>query len=132
MGQMRLIDSSEFVDRVLGKVGTPERDAIDLQIKEEKEIDMKLYSFDSVLDRHIGPRGSEAREDFEREVMEAVESSKMAERLKAARTEQNLTQEQLGKKAGVDRSQVSRLERGKSATLSSIKRISQALGVMLW
>ena len=82
---------------------------------------MKLYSFDSVLDRHIGPRGSEA-----------VESSKMAERLKAARTEQNLTQEQLSKKAGVDRSQVSRLERGKSATLSSIKRISQALGVMLW
>lgn len=131
MGQMRLIDSSEFVDRVLGKVGTPERDAIELQIKEEKEINM-LHSFDSVLDRHIGPRGSKAREDFEREVMEAVESSKMAERLKAARTEQNLTQEQLGKKAGVDRSQVSRLERGKSATLSSIKRISQALGVMLW
>ena len=93
---------------------------------------MKLHSFDSVLDRHIGPRGSEAREDFEREVMEAVESSKMAERLKAARTEQNLTQEQLSRKAGVDRSQVSRLERGKSATLSSIKRISQALGVMLW
>ena len=45
---------------------------------------MKLHSFDSVLDRHIGPRGSEAREDFEREVMAAVESSKMAERLKAA------------------------------------------------
>lgn len=35
---------------------------------------MKLYSFDSVLDRHIGPRSSEAREDFEREVAEAVES----------------------------------------------------------
>lgn len=45
---------------------------------------MKLYSFDSVLDRHIGPRGSGIREDFEREVMAAVESSKMAERLKAA------------------------------------------------
>lgn len=70
---MRLIDSSEFVDRVLGKVGTPERDAIERRIKEEK--DMKLYSFDSVLDRHIGLRGSEAREDFEREVAEAVESS---------------------------------------------------------
>lgn len=36
---------------------------------------MKLYSFNSVLDRHIGPRGSEAREDFEREVAEAVEPS---------------------------------------------------------
>lgn len=46
---------------------------------------MKLYSFDSVLDRHIGPRGSEARDDFERDVIEAVESSKMAERLKSAR-----------------------------------------------
>lgn len=36
MGQMRLIDSSEFVDRVLGKVGTPERDAIELQIKKRR------------------------------------------------------------------------------------------------
>ena len=93
---MKLIDSSEFVDRVLGKVGTPERDAIERQIKEEKE------------------------------------SYMMGESLKKARMSQNLTQEQLGKKAGVDRSQISRLERGKSATLSSIKRISQALGVMLW
>lgn len=93
---MKLIDSSEFVDRVLGKVGTPERDAMEMQIKEEKE------------------------------------SYMMGESLKKARMSQNLTQEQLGKKAGVDRSQVSRLERGKSATLSSIKRISQALGVMLW
>lgn len=40
---------------------------------------MKLYSFDSVLDRHIGPRGSEAREDFECEVAEAVESSNNVE-----------------------------------------------------
>ena len=96
MGQMKLIDSSEFVDRVLGKVGTPERDAIERQIKEEKE------------------------------------SYMMGESLKKARMSQNLTREQLGKKAGVNRSQVSRLERGKSATLSSIKRISQALGVMLW
>lgn len=40
---------------------------------------MKLHSFDRVLDRHIGPRGSEAREDFEREVAEAVESSNNVE-----------------------------------------------------
>lgn len=93
---MKLIDSSEFVDRVLGKVGTPERDAMEMQIKEERE------------------------------------SYMMGESLKKARMSQNLTQEQLSRKAGVDRSQVSRLERGKSATLSSIKRISQALGVMLW
>lgn len=46
---------------------------------------MKLYSFYSVLDRHIGPRGSEARDDFEREVIEAVESSKMAESLTGSR-----------------------------------------------
>lgn len=84
------------MDGVLGKVGTPERDAIERQIKEEKE------------------------------------SYMMGESLKKARVSQNLTQEQLSKKAGVDRPQVSRLERGKSATLSSIKRISQALGVMLW
>ena len=38
---------------------------------------MKLYSFDSVLDRHIGPRGSEARDDFEREVIAAAITAAM-------------------------------------------------------
>lgn len=37
MGQMKLIDSSEFVDRVLGKMGTPKRDAMERRLKRELE-----------------------------------------------------------------------------------------------
>lgn len=93
---------------------------------------MKLISSDKLTEEVFGKIGTPKRDAMERRLKEDVESYMMGESLKKARVSQNLTQEQLSKKAGVDRSQVSRLERGKSATLSSIKRISQALGVMLW
>lgn len=93
---------------------------------------MEFVSLDKLTDEVFGKIGTPKRDAMERRLKEDVDSYMMGESLKKARMSQNLTQEQLGKKAGVDRSQISRLERGKSATLSSIKRISQALGVMLW
>lgn len=48
----------------------------------------------------------------------------------ADRLEQNLTQEELGKKVGVKRSQICKLESGKSSiTLSTMSRVFQALGI---
>ncbi len=93
---------------------------------------MEFVTLENLTDEVFGKVGTEKRDAMERRLKEDVDSYMMGESLKKARMSQNLTQEQLGKKAGVDRSQISRLERGKSATLSSIKRISQALGVMLW
>ena len=43
----------------------------------------------------------------------------------------NLTQEQLGEKIGVQKSQISRLERGKSITLSSLIRLFSAMEIPL-
>lgn len=43
----------------------------------------------------------------------------------------NLTQEQLGEKVGVQKSQISRLERGRSISLASMVRIFKAMGIPL-
>ena len=93
---------------------------------------MEFYPFDGYLDRTYGMIGTPERDAFEQEVRDAVESSKMAERLKEAREQMNLTQEQLGEQAGISKREVSRIERGKTATLFSLKRVSQVLGVTLW
>jgi transcriptional regulator with XRE-family HTH domain len=40
-----------------------------------------------------------------------------------------MTQEQLGEKIGVQRAQISRLEKGHSISLSSMSRVFKALGI---
>jgi transcriptional regulator with XRE-family HTH domain len=55
----------------------------------------------------------------------------IGEAIKQARLTKNLTQEQLGEKIGVQKSQISRLERGKSITLSSLMRLFSAMEIPL-
>ena len=50
--------------------------------------------------------------------------------IRKMRQSQNLTQEQLGERVGVQKAQISRLEKGKCIiTLPTMSRIFQALGV---
>ena len=78
----------------MGKVGTPERDAMEAQLKE----DIQAYF--------------------------------VGEAIKKARLRQNLTQEELGERVGVKRSQICKLESGKSSiTLSTMSRVFKALGI---
>jgi transcriptional regulator with XRE-family HTH domain len=54
------------------------------------------------------------------------------ERLRTARREAGLTQEQLAERAGTDRAAVSEIERGqRDARLSTLLRIEHALGARL-
>lgn len=54
------------------------------------------------------------------------------DRLRAARREAGLTQEQLAERAGIDRAAVSEIERGqRDARLSTLLRIESALGARL-
>lgn len=93
MKQMNLTPLSEIVDDVWGKKGTPERDAMEVQLKE----DLQAY--------FIG------------------------EAIKAERLRQNLTQEELGERVGVKKSQISKLESGKCViTLPTMSRVFKALG----
>lgn len=91
--------------------------------------DMKFIDFEETLDRDLGPVGTSKRDNFERNVDEAVHAYKLGEAIRQARLSQNLTQEQLGEKIGVQKAQISRLERGKSISLSSITRVFKAMGI---
>ena len=93
--------------------------------------DMKFINFEETLDRDLGPVGTSKRDNFERNVDEAVHAYKLGEAIRQARLSQNLTQEQLGEKIGVQKAQISRLERGKSISLSSITRVFKAMGIPL-
>lgn len=93
MAKMNLTPLGDIVDEVWGKIGTPERDAMELQLKE----DLNAY--------YVG------------------------EAIKKARIKQNITQEELGERIGVKRSQICKLESGKSSiTLSTMSRVFKALG----
>lgn len=89
----------------------------------------KLYSMDEVLDKALGPIGTKERDEHERRVNEAVHAFRIGEAIKKARLQQNLTQEELGKRLGVQRAQISRLEKGYSISIPTMSRVFQALGV---
>ena len=100
--------------------------------KDMKKVgDMKLYSFEELLEEDYGKVGTPERDAFERSVDEAVQAYRVGEAIKQAREAQNLTQAQLGEKMGVQRAQVCRLESGKSITLASMMRAFRALGVQV-
>lgn len=90
---MNFTSAGKLINDVWGKVGTPERDAIEAQLKEE----MQAYF--------------------------------VGEAIKAERLKQHLTQEELGAKVGMKKSQISKLESGKCIiTLPTMSRIFKALG----
>jgi ribosome-binding protein aMBF1 (putative translation factor) len=96
----------------------------------EKVGNMNFYSLDEVKDELIGKIGTPERDEHERKVSEAVNAYYVGEAIKNARIKQNLSQEELGEKIGVKRSQICKLESGKcSPTLSTISRVFQALGI---
>lgn len=90
---------------------------------------MNLIPIEDVLDEHFGKIGTPKRDAFERDVDEALHAYRLGEAIKKARTEQNLTQEQLGERIGVKKAQISRLERGYSITIPTMRKVFKALGV---
>ena len=91
---------------------------------------MNLTPLDDVLDKHFGKVGTSKRDAFESDVDEALHAYRLGEAIKKARIEQNLTQEQLGERIGVQRAQISKLEKGTSViTLPTMSRVFQALGI---
>ncbi|MBP5318692.1 MAG: helix-turn-helix transcriptional regulator [Paludibacteraceae bacterium] len=90
---------------------------------------MKLIDFEDILDRDLGKKGSERRDQFDHQVDESVYAYKIGMAIKKARLEQHLTQTELGAKIGVKRAQISRIERGYSITIPTMSRVFRALGV---
>ena len=90
---------------------------------------MKLTSLDELKDRDLGPVGTPKRDEFERKLADEIHAYHVGEAIKQARESQSLTQAELGERMGVQRSQVCRIESGKSITLASMMRAFRALGV---
>lgn len=74
MTKMNFTPADDYIDEVWGKVGTPERDKMESQVKEK-------------LNNYL-----------------------LGETIKNERIKQKLTQEELGERVGVKKSQISKLE----------------------
>ncbi|MBD1431767.1 helix-turn-helix transcriptional regulator [Sphingobacterium sp. DN00404] len=85
----------------------------------------KTVSLDTMIDKHIGKRGTEKRETFENELRIDL----LGQAIKQARQERNLTQEQLGELVGVQKAQISKIENSvKNARFETILKVFEALG----
>ena len=85
---------------------------------------MKIYTLDEVQDELIGKVGTPNRDKFEYE----LKMDLIGKAIKETRQERNLTQEELGKLIGVQKSQISRLESNASnATIDTLMRVFSAL-----
>ena len=94
MARMNLTPADDMKDELWGPIGTPERDAMESQLKEE------------------------------------INTYLVGEAIKNARLKQRITQEELGERIGVKRSQICKLESGKSSiTISTMGRVFKALGI---
>lgn len=90
---------------------------------------IKLTTLDELNDRIWGPKGTAERDEMEAKLKEDLNVYLIGEAIKKARLANNMTQEQLGEKMGVQKAQISRIEKGKCLSLSSIRRAFCALGV---
>jgi DNA-binding XRE family transcriptional regulator len=85
---------------------------------------IKSYSLAEMKDTYIGKIGSTERDEYEYELSMDV----LGKMIKSARQERHLTQEELGKLVGVQKAQISKLERSaNSATIDTILKVFKAL-----
>lgn len=85
----------------------------------------KTVSLDTMIDKHIGKRGTERREVFENELRIDL----LGQAIKQVRQQRNLTQEQLGELVGVQKAQISKIENSvKNARFETILKVFDALG----
>ena len=89
-----------------------------------KDKKMKMMTLDQLKDRDIGKIGTPERDQYEFELKIEV----LGDMIKLVRKERHLTQEQLGQLIGVQKSQISKLERNtKNVTIETILKVFNAL-----
>ena len=92
---------------------------------------MKTYTLEELTDEAIGKIETPKRDKFEADLKEELQAYHIGEAIKQARQAKNLTQEELGERIGVQKAQISRLEKGKNITISSLMRLFEAMEVPL-
>ena len=90
---------------------------------------MNLTPMDDLVDEVWGKKGTPERDAMEAKLKEDLQAYYIGEAIRAERLKQHLTQEELGRRAGIKRTQICKLERGKSPMpLSTLSRVFKALG----
>lgn len=85
---------------------------------------LKTYSLEDITDKYIGKQGTPERTAFENELRLDL----LGEAIKQARKERNMTQEELGKIVGVQKSQISKIENNLTdARFETIIKVFKAL-----
>ena len=85
---------------------------------------LRVYSLEQAKDKHLGKVGTEKRDKYEYELRLDL----LGEMIKQTRKERHLTQSELGEMIGVQKSQISRIERNaKNVTIETILRVFRAL-----
>ena len=91
---------------------------------------LRIHRVYDMKDKLWGKRGTPEREAMENQLKEEVNAYFVGEAIRKARLAQKLTQEELGELIGVQRAQISKLEKGKSViTLPTMSRVFKALGI---
>lgn len=85
---------------------------------------LNVYSLDKIKDEMIGKAGTPTRDQYEFE----LKLDLLGEMIKTARQERNLTQAQLGELVGVQKAQISKLERSaNNVTIETVLKVFKAL-----
>jgi len=88
----------------------------------------KTVSLDKLKDKYIGPVGNKKRDKYEFDLSLDVIGSV----IKQVRQDRNLTQEQLGKLIGVQKAQISKLEKNaRNVTLATILKVLNAMNAKI-
>ena len=90
---------------------------------------MKYAILEELEDKYIGKVGTPRRDAYEESLQEEIRAYHIGEAIKQARLQQDLTQEELGARMGVQRAQVSKIESGRNLTFGTIARAFKALGI---
>lgn len=90
----------------------------------EKNRNQRLLTLDQLKDRDIGQIGTPERDRYEFELRLEI----LGDMIKRVRHERNLTQEELGNLVGVQKAQISKLERSvKNVTIGTVLKVFSAL-----
>ena len=89
---------------------------------------LQQFSLEEITDKYIGEKGSPKRDAFENELRLDL----LGEALRQTRMDRKLTQEELGKLVGVQKSQISKLENNiKNARFETVIKVFKALNTRI-
>ena len=128
MEQIDYISFDDYLDRLIGVPGTDARDRFEREA--EEAVAIKLVPADSLIDDVWGRVGTPRRDEMEAQIEAEIKAREVGDTIRSTRISHNLTRRQLGERAGVTPSQLSRIERGSSSvSLAAVGRVFRALGV---